>query len=376
MSEQTYHNSSKNIVVFCDGTWNSSDQTSQNHQPCPTNVAKLFEAVPLNDLQGNPQIVHYIKGVGTRFWERLRGGGFGYGISDNIKEGYQFICSNYKAGDRIFIFGFSRGAYTARSIAGFIHNMGILKRPYFYKINEAYDYYRDKSAEWKPGSNNANKYQADYGWTSKDIHFVGVWDTVGALGAPYGVVLGWVIDKIFKCSFHDTKMSSSIKNAYHAVASDEKRWPFRPTLWKLSSAHKADDGSASKAENGSLNFEECWFSGVHSDVGGGYPESDLSNIALLWMAEKATGRGLYLEDKWLDNLKAQGNPKGMMHDSQSWAYRVATLVFVKIPTMLGIKLPKIDSEDIKRVNFKGDYSREVTAGATIHPSVEERNAAG
>ncbi len=375
MSEHPNHPAKKhpkNIVVFCDGTWNSSDQKTKGNPPrrIPTNVAKLFEAVCADDAHGDPQIVHYIRGVGTSWDERILGGGFGYGISDNIKEGYQFICSNYAAGDRIFLFGFSRGAYTARSIAGFIHNMGILKRAHFYKLNEAYEHYRDKTAEWKPGSEKSVGFQRDFGWPSKAIHFVGVWDTVGALGAPYGVVLSWLIDKIFKCSFHDVKLSSSIKNAYHALASDELRWPFRPSLWELSSSHIKID-----PDDGSLNFEQCRFAGVHSDVGGGYPEAGLSDIALEWMAEKAQQLELRLDLTCIEDPAVKSDPREKMHNSQTWVYQLATLAFVKIPSILHIPLPKINPKDIGQISCKGDFVRHFPDDVTTHPSVMQRNSA-
>ncbi len=345
----------KNIIIFCDGTWNKPDQTSRDHKPCPTNVAKLFEAVCPYDANGIPQIVHYVPGVGTSWNDRIKGGGFGYGISDNIKSGYKAICSNYEAGDRIFLFGFSRGAYTARSIAGFIHNMGIIKRTHIYMVDKAYDLYRDKTPDWKPDSDNAKKFRKDYGWgETRDIHFLGVWDTVGALGAPYGVVLSWIIDKLFKCSFHSTELCSSIQSACHAIAIEEHRWPFRPTLWQLSDAH------ASHLED----FEECWFPGVHSDVGGGYPESGLSDIALDWMAGKACQRGLCLDLGRVDNPCFAPEPAQQMHDSQTLLYRLATLAFVKIPSTLGIPLPKIKKEDIACIDWKGNYQRRVSPGAS------------
>jgi uncharacterized protein (DUF2235 family) len=363
----------KSIIVFCDGTWNSSDQKSKDNRLIPTNVAKLFEAVCPDDAEGNPQIVHYIKGLGTRWGERLSGGGFGHGISGNIKEGYQFICSNYEEGDRVFLFGFSRGAYTARSIAGFINNVGILKRAYFYKLNDAYECYRDKTTDWMPGSKNAVEFQQTYGWPSKSIHFVGVWDTVGALGTPYGIVVSWVIDKLFKCSFHDVKLSSSIKNAYHAVAIDERRWPFRPSLWELSQSHELNENKY--APDGSLNFEQCRFAGVHSDVGGGYPETGLSDIALEWMADKARKRDLRLDLTCIDNPPIKANPLGQMHNSQTWVYKIATLAFVKIPSALRVPLPKIDPKDIKRISWRGDFVRQFPDDATVHPAVQARNPA-
>ena len=346
--------SPKNIIICCDGTWSSPDQKSKDNKPRPTNVAKLFEAISPYDMGGNPQIVHYIPGVGTRRWERIKGGGFGYGISDNIREGYKVICSNYEEGDRIFLFGFSRGAYAARSIAGFIHNLGIIRRVNIYKLNEAYQYYRDKTPEWKPGSEKSDAYQKAYGWPSKDIHFVGVWDTVGSLGVPYGVVLSWIIDKLFQCGFHDTKLSSSIQSACHAVAIDERRWPFRPTLWQLGPSHVSH----------ASDFEERWFKGVHSDVGGGYPETGLSDIALDWMAGKARQRGLCLDLGRVSEPVVAPDPGQAMHDSQSWVYRLATLAFVKTLSSIGIPLPGISKDDVARVTWKGDYVRPITPGAS------------
>jgi uncharacterized protein (DUF2235 family) len=357
----------KNIVVFCDGTWNQPDQKTQDNKPCPTNVAKLFEAVCPFDINGNPQLVHYLRGVGTRRMERIKGGGFGYGISDNIKEGYQFICSNYQPGDHIYLFGFSRGAYTARSIAGFIHNMGIIRKPLFYKTNEAFDHYRDKSKEWHPGAQNsidfqkANGYLDGNGEPSKKIHFLGVWDTVGALGAPYGIVIRWIIDKLFKCTFHDTNLSSSIESAYHAVAMDEKRWPFRPTLWDQEAIDPAIRD----------NYEQVWFPGVHSDVGGGYPETALSDIPLNWMATKASDRGLCLDLKLVKEPEVSPVPTSInaaanMHNSQTWFYRLATVLFVKLPNALKIPLPDWDKNEaatnpveIKRIDWNGNYNRAV-----------------
>lgn len=360
MSESTAPSSAKlpkNIIICCDGTWNTPEE-ADGGKPCPTNVLKLFEAITPHDANGNPQIVHYIQGVGTRTWEKMRGGGFGYGISDNIKEGYKVICSNYEEGDRIFLFGFSRGAYTARSLAGFIHNMGIIKRVHINKVHQAYELYRDKTPDWRPGSEKAVAFQNTYGWPTKDIHFLGVWDTVGALGSPYGVVISWIIDKLFKCSFHDTKLSASIQSACHAVAIDEHRWPFRPTLWELSATHDP------------ANFEERWFPGVHSDVGGGYPETGLADIALDWMAGKACERGLCLDLGRVSEPAFAPEPSQKMHDSQKWYYRLATLGFVKIPSALRIPLPKISQEDIARVSWCGDYQRKITPGVPTGHTVQ------
>lgn len=337
----------KKLLVFCDGTWNSADQESRGGLPCPTNVARLFEATTASDRHGNPQLVHYIRGVGTKFSERITGGGFGFGISDNIKNGYQFICSNYEAGDQICLFGFSRGAYTARSLAGFIHNLGILKRNKFYKLNEAYDHYRDKSEDWKPGSPLSLQFQAENCWQIKDIHFIGVWDTVGALGAPFGFVTAKIIETLFNTSFHDTKLSSSVKSAYHALAAQEHRWPFRPTRWTLHASHLSRQ----------QDYQEHWFPGVHSDVGGGYPELGLSDISLRWIADHAENHGMAFNFSQISNPEYLPDAEQAQHKSQNLFYRFMTLLFVKWPAFLGIVLPGPSKALIRFIDLQGDFHR-------------------
>jgi uncharacterized protein (DUF2235 family) len=233
----------KKLIVFCDGTWNKADQKARDGVPCSTNVLRLFEATQPKDLNKNPQIVLYIAGVGTRWSERISGGGFGYGISDNIKIAYAFVASNYDPSDEIFLFGFSRGAFTARSIAGLIRNMGILRRDRLHLVNEAYNRYRDRSEKWHPDSPLAKTYRAvncypdANNYPEAKIAFLGLWDTVGALGAPFGLLMSRITDLLFKTRFHDVKLSSIILSAYHALAIDERRWPFRPTLWELNNEH-------------------------------------------------------------------------------------------------------------------------------------------
>lgn len=318
----------KKLIVFCDGTWNKPDETDPSGKPCPTNVSKLFRATCATDLSGNPQVVHYVQGVGTHPDDKIRGGAFGKGISKNIIDGYQFICSNYTPGDEIFLFGFSRGAYTARSLAGLIYNMGILKREHFNQMTKAYSGYQDRSDDWHPSrtkNNQAKKFRDDYSYGKEEIRFLGVWDTVGALGAPYGLILGFLFNLLFKCRFHDTELTPIIKSGYHALAKDEKRWPFRPSLWNLSSAHNP------------ANFEQKWFDGVHSDVGGGYANSGLADFALVWMAQMAAKHGMKID---LTTLNPPVVPtRHPPHDSQAGYYRWATRLIVKWPAMIFVDWP-------------------------------------
>lgn len=318
----------KKLIVFFDGTWNKPNETDDG-KPCPTNVTKLFKATSFTNGEA-PQVVHYVQGVGTHFNDFIKGGAFGWGISSNIKDGYRFICANYTPGDEIYLFGFSRGAYTARSLAGMIYNVGIVKRDDFEQIDEAYKGYRNRSDAWHPDPEKgveAAKFREKYTYNGQEkIHFIGVWDTVGALGAPYGLVIGYLINLIFKCRFHDITLSPIIQSGYHALSEDEKRWPFRPTYWKLSDKHKQD------------NFEQEWFPGVHSDVGGGYKEAGLSEKTLEWMAEKAAQHGMKAD------LSLVLNPDpteeySKQHHSQTWYYRWPTLLFVKWPATLFVDIP-------------------------------------
>jgi len=346
----------KKIAVFFDGTWNRADQHTRDGQPCPTNVVKLFEATLPVDENNRPQIAHYVQGVGTRRSERISGGGFGYGISDNIKDGYRFLASNYQPGDEIYIVGFSRGAYTARSLAGMIRNIGILKREKLFLVDEAFDHYRDRSAEWHPDGTASIAFRDEHTWGNETIRYLGVFDTVGALGAPFGIVLGRIVDWCFKCSFHDTKLSSIVLSAYHALAVDERRLPFLPTLMQPNKQHTGS------------NFEQKWFPGVHSNVGGGYPTTGLSDLALAWMAENAKRHGLGIDLGKVSNPSVKPNVCQAPKSSQTIGYRLATLFTVKIPGLFGISLKKY-REALPQVRWNGDYLRPIPAKGTVSPYI-------
>lgn len=267
----------KNIVVLCDGTWNRADQK------CPTNVEKFRAAA----VHGAQQVVSYVPGVGTDpgVFDRFLGGAFGFGLSARLMEAYRSVVDNYAEGDRIYLLGFSRGAYTARSTAGMIRNVGVLKPGFRDESHyrRAMTIYRNRgSAALRPDGDQAVGFRREHSY-SPPIHFVGVWDTVGALGIPLGG-LRWLNVINRRWQFHDTQLSSTIRAAYHALAIDERRGPFRPTLWQLSD----------KARSGAVDqrVEQVWFSGVHSNVGGGYPDSGLSDISLNWLAGKADEHGV------------------------------------------------------------------------------------
>jgi uncharacterized protein (DUF2235 family) len=312
----------KRLVVCCDGTWNRPDQLDQGIA-APTNVSKLALAVAREDADGVEQAVFYVRGVGTRRLEHLRGGAFGVGLSRNVREAYRFVVSNYEPGDELFFFGFSRGAFTARSTVGLVRNSGILRREHAGRIDEAYDLYRNRDDRTHPNGIEAEIFRRMYAHPEADIHFVGVWDTVGALGIPIDGFRPPVIAK--RWSFHDTTLSSHVKAAYHALSIDERRGPFKPTLWQQQPEAR-----------GEQKLEQVWFAGVHCDVGGGYADPSLGEIPLLWMVGRAREHGLTFDPGRLAlvdggrvdaarrsiGIEIAPDPLGEIHESLKGFYRL------------------------------------------------------
>ncbi|MCW3093370.1 MAG: hypothetical protein JWP81_4439 [Ferruginibacter sp.] len=279
----------KRIILCCDGTWNKPGSKDRG-KVVETNVQKIYQAVN-QGTDSIQQVKFYGQGVGTGFSSRdhFLGGSTGLGIDRNIQDAYKFIMWNYEKDDELYLFGFSRGAYTVRSLAGLIRNCGIMKPEYLHLVDEAYHLYRDRTKLTHPDSDLMKAFKKSYGINGEaetQIKFMGVWDTVGALGIP----LRWFNALNKKYEFHDVKLSSQIQHAYHALAVDEKRKIFAPALWELS-----EDANQSK---NSQTCEQVWFPGVHSNVGGGYADSGLSDITLLWMINKAANTGLeFYKDK-------------------------------------------------------------------------------
>lgn len=285
-------------LVFCfDGSWN---KLSAEH---PTNVVLMAESIRPTARDGTKQIVYYDEGVGTASDEVFRGGAFGKGLLTNMKEAYQFLIFNHEPGDEIFVFGFSRGAYTARSFVGFIRHAGILDIHSAGQIDSAVQLY--VSAMTKDGDDKpkALKFRAkfsskvcvsdqDEDWrcenwkgykkgtaTHLNIKYVGVWDTVGALGVPRVVPFSRWFNR--KRQYHDVKLTSKVQNARHALAIDERRELFEPTVWN----NIADLNSKAGKSTYSMDapYQQRWFPGVHGSVGGGGPIKGLSDSALAWI---------------------------------------------------------------------------------------------
>lgn len=284
---------SKRIVVCADGTWNLRDQVDKaTGKRRPTNVTKVARAVkPVGD-DGRHQLVIYLDGVGTGGgMDRLTGGAFGHGIEENVRSLYRSIAYNYADGDEIFMFGFSRGAFTVRTLAGFMHNVGLVAKDNDYYLPEIYGCYEKGhhrgSKEWD--ATFANRNLGKNHRPAPPIRFVGAWDTVGALGAPG--FIGQLFNRR-KYAYHEVGLVPEIQNAYQALAIDERRKPFTPVIW--SKAHAASNASP---WNGTL--QQAWFTGVHCNVGGSEDPDGLANEALHWIVEKAESLGLTFDDRFL-----------------------------------------------------------------------------
>ena len=302
---------SKNIVVLSDGT---GQDGGAGHD---SNVYKLYRM--LEDRTEN-QIVYYDQGVGTDK-RKVSGNAFGVGFTENIVQCYRFIFENYEAGDKIFLLGFSRGAATVRSLASFIHYFGILPKSRSALIKQAFKLYeaglqpitQDKETKLEEDSrkfierltkrgndlitdtsyqiykalrkdlkDKANQFTIAHPTMWAEIEFLGVWDTVPALGVVALAGLSLVVDRLpwWRFSFHDFALHRSVKNAYQALSIDDDREWFWPTIWN-------QYGDENKQK-----IKQVWFSGAHTDVGGGFAEAGLSDVTLEWMVQKASLHGL------------------------------------------------------------------------------------
>ena len=313
----------KRIAILCDGTWNRPDAEH------PTNVMQMARAVRRADNDGTTQQVIYVTGVGTgrgptkfaRGVDRVVGGAFGIGLLRNIEEAYWHLAFNYEPGDEIYIFGFSRGAFTARSLAGLIRSCGIPPEDQLRRLPEAMQMYQKRGRAFAPDSERGLAFRRDFSpfvATSVkeverrkadgmgaceliNISYLGVWDTVGALGIPQWLKISRLFSQ--KYQFHDLELSRSVSSARHAVAVDEMRKSYAPTLWANLDKLNGDAGAEGP-------YRQQWFPGDHSAVGGGGPVRDLSSITLRWIAEGAEAAGLAINHALLANLTGGATPFG------------------------------------------------------------------
>jgi uncharacterized protein (DUF2235 family) len=328
----------KSIFLFADGTGNSSAKLFK------TNVWRMYEALDL----GRPaegyrtQVAYYDNGVGTSNFRPLRllGGIFGIGLKANVLRLYGFLCQNYRPGDRIYAFGFSRGAFTIRLLVGLVTSQGIIQKENDepvpqYQVKDAYRHFcrtlrphrwprwlalmvqhiRDQfHRDWwitlrRKGYRQLDRHPAE-------VEFVGVWDTVAAYGGPFAEFTRGIDDWVWPLALPDYKLSTKVKKARHALSLDDERDAFQPLLWDEHHEQQlVDSGTVAKDR-----LKQVWFSGVHSDVGGGYPDESLSYIPLLWMMDELSPEGskeAAFLDSFVQRAKDLANSGGPIHDSRA-----------------------------------------------------------
>lgn len=320
----------KNIVLCSDGTGN---QDIKNHG---TNVFKLYEAV---DLQGHKlkqvtkQIAFYDDGVGTKnAFAKVVGGAFGWGFSRNVRALYRELVNVYEPGDKLYLFGFSRGAYTVRALAGFIQYCGVLDIDYYSglprevltnTVQNLWDQFREVAFKAGPARERRGKVLAPSDIETRrqeriarrranraatpeepvDIAFIGVWDAVGAIGAPFDG-LRELINYIYPIWFADNSLGPEVAQARHALALDEERRTFHPELWN-------------EQTGADTRIKQVWFAGVHSNVGGGYPKQGMSLVTLDWMMAEATKAGLRFNRKDADFVHEHHDVHDKLYDSRA-----------------------------------------------------------
>jgi uncharacterized protein (DUF2235 family) len=308
----------KNIVICSDGTGNTAIKGRG------TNVFKLFEAVDLNghrtDPARTPQVAIYDDGVGTEDFKpvRILAGATGYGLSRNVKQLYKELVRIYDPGDRIFLFGFSRGAFTVRTLAGLIGFCGIVDagrletvEALTSTVRRAYRAYRRryrtplaKLVRGEVDPAEIERFRADCCHEfPAPIHFVGVWDTVDAVGLPFH--LAELINlTIYRFKFPDQHLGAIVRTACHALALGDERHSFHPLLWH----HRGEDDR---------RIDQTWFAGAHSNVGGGYPKQGVSLVALEWMLEKAERAGLRLVPGDRSDYRDHANVDDKVYDPRA-----------------------------------------------------------
>ena len=312
----------RRLVVCCDGTWNRADAK------IITNVEKIARSIQTDPEKsgGSEQLVEYITGVGVGYKvDRILGGWLGCGVFNNVRTAYRFLALNHEVGDEIYLFGFSRGAYTARSVAGMIGYVGLLTRDALVHgyLGEALERYKTRLDQPKDSEfRNIEEFRTACCHPEVTITLLGVFDTVGALGVPTVLHTDH--------QFHDVTLGPAVHCARQALAIDELRLTFAPCLWTVPDT--APNLVALNPKPGTRlevpRVKQVWFEGVHSDVGGGYSEDGHSNTTLRWMTDQAKEAGLVFDQVMLDVYLSSPRP-AVRHHSLGTMYRVVN-VFERI----------------------------------------------
>lgn len=334
----------KNIVICCDGTGNQFGDHNSN-------VVKIFSSLSRSDKQ---QVLYYHPGVGTKGSmdvptylgllrqkiTKLHGLAYGYGVISNVAHAYTFLMDNFQEGDRLFLFGFSRGAYTVRVLCTMLYEFGLLDKGSQVLIEYAISLFTDSNMI---NSKIAQNFKKTFGRECSP-YFVGVWDTVSSVG--------WLYDPL---ALAFTRENPGIQIGRHALAIDERRCFFRENLWQ-----EADPKQ---------DLKQVWFSGVHSDIGGGYhsEESGLSNISLQWMIDEAKQAGVLVDEEIVHRrcLRVPPNPDAPMHESLKGWWWIPEYLPKPYEVRIGDQYKK------KWLVARGTY-REIPEGSILHQSVLDR----
>jgi uncharacterized protein (DUF2235 family) len=346
MSDTSTAGQKKRLALFLDGTWN---QVSDN-----TNVWRLRSLFAPASADGCEQRAYYSTGLGTKFGEKVRGGMFGTGIDTAITSAYEWLMENYAPGDDIFIFGFSRGAYTARSLSGFILKCGLLQRGAPLGVNQLFKRYRRSGQktirELIAGERGTDEFGFEEGWMLKyaqpvPIKFIGVFDTVGALGVPFAIYRRF---KGEAYPFLNTGLRHDNEYAFHALAVDEHRKAFMPTLWTNQGAIHATPRPIERTE-------QRWFVGAHANVGGGCFSDSLAQLPLKWLERKAATVGLAFKDEFIAEPNAAMAPISDSYAQMAGGlYRLLTLG-IRYYRRIGLP-PESEGPGVSNINETIDSS--------------------
>jgi uncharacterized protein (DUF2235 family) len=373
----------KNIVLFSDGTGNSAAKEFK------TNVWRFYQAIDINPPKtaNEPhQVVFYDDGVGSENFRPLAylGLALGFGLAQNVKDLYTFLCRNYAEGDNIFLIGFSRGAFTVRVLAGMIARCGLVHAENEEELREqvavVYNEYKWDAARRATGTNRAlllgwlfgGYKKADLNYVPLGdkikqrfprIAFIGVWDTVDAYGMPVDEIKLAIDRYIWPMTLADRNLSSLVDRACHALSLDDERSTFRPVLW-----NEVRDGDPVDGKQ----LTQVWFVGVHANVGGGYPDDGLAHVAQQWMMDEARKQGLWFYDQSRLRVDSRANAHGKQYDSRSgiagyYRYGPRDVDALCDDPNHGVRIlkPKVHASAIKRieswevayapVSFPSDY---------------------
>lgn len=331
-----------------------------------TNVFKLFEAVDLQDHHRDPslppQIAYYDDGVGTEQFKPLKlvGGAFGWGLSRNVRDLYRELARVYDPGDRIYLFGFSRGAFTVRTLAGLIAHVGIVDRAKvasdgelqalvgraYKELRQCFRRVSGRLSDASEADQRSEEFRRRWSvWNEEcnaggkcPIEFVGVWDTVDAVGFPLDEIADFWNAVVYPFKFPDTYLSPQVKRACHAIAIDDERYTFHPVLWN-------------ETKETSGRIQQVWFAGVHSNVGGGYNKQGLSLVALTWMMQQAELSGLRFIPSMRQMYTDLQNVNDKLYDSRAGLgayYRYKPRDMAALCAQAGIA-PRVHISAIERI---------------------------